>query len=108
MAIVSCPFCGHKVSDKAAKCSKCSSDLSNLTPEKMASLARSKALDKSQSLVNHSMLALLLFLSGFGLMYWWNPEPGGVQQMFAGAAIGIGFCWYIITRIRIMLLKRKK
>lgn len=108
MAIVSCPFCGHKISDKAAQCSKCSGDLTSLTPDKMASLARSKALDKAQSLVNHSMLALLLFLSGFGLMYWWNPEPGGIQQTLAGACIGIGFCWYIITRIRIMLLKRKK
>lgn len=108
MAIVSCPFCGHKVSDKAAQCGKCNSDLADLTPEKMAALARNKALNKSQSLVNHSMFALLLFLAGFAFLYWWDPEPGGLQQILASAAIGIGFCWYIVTRIRIMLLKRKK
>ena len=108
MAIISCPFCGHKISDKAQECSKCQSDVSALTPEKMASIARNKALDKTQSLVNHSMFALLLFLTGFGLMYWWDPEAGSTQQLIAGGAMGIGLCWYIVTRIRIMLLKRKK
>ena len=108
MAIISCPFCGFKISDKAAQCTKCNADVSELTPEKMASIARNKMLDKTQSLVNHSMLALLLFLAGFGLMYWWDPETGSPQQYIAGGAIGLGFCWYIISRARIMLLRRRK
>ena len=108
MAIISCPFCGFKISDKAAQCTKCNADVSELTPEKMASIARNKMLDKTQSLVNHSMFALLLFLAGFGLMYWWDPAPGSAQQVIAGSAISVGFCWYIVTRIRIMLLKRTK
>jgi hypothetical protein len=108
MAIISCPFCGHKISDKSASCSKCNGDVAGLTPEKRASLARDKALDKVQALVNHSLFALLLFLTGFGLMYWWDPEPGSAQQYIAGAAIGVGFCWYIITRARIMWMKKRK
>lgn len=96
------------MSDKAAQCGKCNSDVAGLTPEKIASIAHNKMLDKTQSLFNHSMLALLLFLAGFGLLYWWDPAPGSTQQVVAGGAIGIGFCWYIVTRIRIMLLKRKK
>ena len=108
MAIISCPFCGFKISDKAAQCTKCNADVSELTPEKMASIARNKMLDKTQSMVNHSMFALLLFLAGFGLMYWWDPAAGSAQQVIAGSAIGVGFCWYIVTRIRIMLLKRTK
>lgn len=108
MAIISCPFCGHKTSDKSAACSKCNGDLANLTPEKLASLARNRAIDQAQSLVNHSMFALLLFLAGFGLMYWWDPEPGSAQQYIAGAAIGLGFCWYMISRARIMFIKKRK
>ncbi|WP_215397543.1 zinc ribbon domain-containing protein [Rheinheimera oceanensis] len=108
MAIISCPFCGHKISDKSAQCNKCKGDIAGLTPEKRESLERNKALDQAQSLVNHSMFALLLFLAGFGLMYWWDPQAGSPQQYIAGAAIGLGFCWYIISRARIMFMKKKR
>lgn len=108
MAIISCPFCGHKISDKSPSCNKCNGDIAGLTPQKREALARDKALDQAQSLVNHSMFALLLFLAGFGLMYWWDPETGSPQQYIAGGAIGFGFCWYIISRARIMLLRRRK
>ena len=106
MAIISCPFCGFKISDKAAQCTKCNADVSELTPEKMASIARNKMLDKTQSLVNHSMFALLLFLGGFGSIYWFSPAQGSLQQIAFMGLSAIGFCWYIITRIRIMLLKK--
>ena len=79
-----------------------------MTPEKMRALARDKQFDKVQSLVTQSMLALVLFLLGFGLMYWWHPEHGSYQQIIASAAIGIGFCWYMITRARILFLKKRK
>ncbi|MEH8020829.1 zinc ribbon domain-containing protein [Rheinheimera metallidurans] len=108
MAIISCPYCGHKTSDKGANCVKCNGDLASLTPEKRAALSRDKAIDQAQSLVNHSMFALLLFLAGFGLMYWWDPEAGSVQQYIAGAAIGLGFCWYMISRARIFFIKKRK
>ncbi len=55
---------GKKISDKSAICSKCNGDIAGLTPEKRDSLERNKALDKVQSLVNHSAFALLLFLAG--------------------------------------------
>ena len=108
MAIISCPFCGHKISDKSASCNKCNGDIAGLTPEKRESLERNKALDQAQSLVNHSMFALLLFLAGFGLMYWWDPDAGSTQQYIAGSAIGLGFCWYIVSRARIMFLRKRK
>ncbi|MBZ9611032.1 zinc ribbon domain-containing protein [Rheinheimera maricola] len=108
MAIISCPFCGHKISDKSANCNKCNGDIAGLTPQKRESLQRDKALNQAQSLVNHSMFALLLFLAGFGLMYWWDPDAGSVQQYIAGGAIGLGFCWYMVSRARIMLLRRRK
>lgn len=106
MAIISCPFCGHRISDKSASCSKCNKDLSDLTPEKMAALERDKRLNQAQSLLNQSLLALVLFLAGLGVWYWWQSEDG-YNQYLAALLAAVGFCWYVITRIRIMMFKRK-
>ena len=106
MAIISCPFCGQKISDKSAQCSGCNKNLSDITPEKLEALARDKRLDKSQRLMNHGMLSMLLFLAGFGSLYWFAPQQGSLQQVAFIGASAAGFCWYIITRIRIMLLKK--
>lgn len=106
MAIISCPFCGQKISDKSTQCSGCNNSLSDLTPDKLHSLARDRRLNQSQKLMNHGMLSMLLFLAGFGSLYWFSPEQGSLQQVAFIAASAVGFCWYIITRIRIMLLKK--
>ncbi len=108
MAIISCPFCGHKISDKAVTCSKCQNELSDLTPEKIESLNREKRFNHAQKLMNQSMIALVMFLAGFGIWYWWQPESGSYNQYLSIAAVVIGFTWYVITRVRIMLFKRNK
>lgn len=79
-----------------------------MTAEKMQAIARDKKFDQVQSLITQSMLALVLFLLGFGLLYWWDPLPGSLQQTIAYGCIAIGFCWYIITRGRILFLKKRK
>lgn len=91
MAIISCPYCGHKTSDKGANCVKCNGDLASLTPEKRAALSRDKAIDQAQSLVNHSMFALLLFLAGFGLMYWWILKRVVCSNILLVLQLGLAF-----------------
>jgi hypothetical protein len=105
MAIISCPFCGHRVSDKASNCSNCKGDLTG-DPVKLAAVQRDRRLKQSQSLVNQSMLALILFLGGFGVLYWWQPTSGSYNEYVSTAAIAAGFIWYVVTRVRIILLKR--
>ncbi|KRS22542.1 hypothetical protein AAY72_02880 [Alishewanella sp. WH16-1] len=108
MAIISCPVCQHRVSNKAAECPKCKTDLTAATPEKLAAQHRDRMLKQSQSMMNQSMLALLLFLGGFGILYWWQPETGSYNEYVSTAAIALGFIWYVVCRARIIWLKRKK
>ncbi len=108
MAIISCPVCDQRISNKATECPKCKTDLTAATPEKLAAKHRDKMLRQSQSLMNQSMLALLLFLAGFGILYWWQPENGSYNEYVSTAAIALGFCWYVVCRARIIWLKRKK
>ena len=61
MAVINCPNCKKKISDKAKSCSHCEIDLTNVDAEKMASIKKVNKINKSQTLMNHSFIAMLLF-----------------------------------------------
>ncbi|MEE2000702.1 zinc-ribbon domain-containing protein [Alkalimonas sp. MEB108] len=105
MAIISCPACGHKVSDKAPECPKCGAAIAGLDKDKLAAMERDRRLNLSQSLMTQSMIAMVLFLAGF--FFYWQLPPFGWQYYAAIAAIGVGFIWYLVNRVRILMLKRK-
>jgi len=107
MAIISCPRCGKKISDKSQSCQHCQSDLTGMSPEKIRSLALELHRKKIEGSMNQSMLALLLFLAGFCVLYFWEAEPGSSLMLICEAMIGVGFAWYIFSRTRIIYLKRK-
>jgi hypothetical protein len=52
------------------------------------------------------MIAMLLFVAGFGFMYWGAAEPGGLQHNLAIGITVVGFVWYIVNRVRLIILKR--
>jgi hypothetical protein len=60
-----------------------------------------------QSLQNQSMVAILMFIAGFGFIYWGGSEPGEIQYNLSIAATVFGFAWYAVNRVRIVLAKRK-
>ncbi len=106
MAITACPSCSKPISDKAKSCSHCGFNLGSATAEdidRKAKFAHYKAMHKLQ---NQSMFAILLFLMGFGFIYWGGSEPGEVQYNLSIAAAVIGFAWYAVNRVRLALVKR--
>jgi hypothetical protein len=60
-----------------------------------------------QALQNQSLLAILIFVAGFGFMYWGGVQPGDLQHNLALGAAIVGFVWYGVNRVRITLAKRK-
>lgn len=107
MAIISCPRCGKKISDKSLTCQHCQLDLSGMTAERKHHLAEEARDKKVQSALNQSMLALILFLAGFCFLYFWALEPEGYEAVVSKAMIAAGFIWYIVARARLIYLKRK-
>jgi uncharacterized membrane protein YvbJ len=75
MALVDCPSCGKKISDKAQNCQYCEFAIGQASVEDLARKNSLKKYLQRQSIQNQSMLAMLLFVGGFGFMYW-----GGVTQ----------------------------
>ena len=106
MAVIDCPNCNKKISDKAKACSHCEMDLTDLDADKIKRLAGMNRIKKQQQLMNHSFAAMLLFCGGFLFLYWQDAEMGSWQYTASIASSVIGFSFYIITRVRILLNKK--
>ncbi|REL29629.1 zinc ribbon domain-containing protein [Thalassotalea euphylliae] len=107
MAVINCPSCRKKISDKSESCSHCGVPLKGVDQEKLASFEREKRIKQQQSLMTHSFIAMLLFCGGFLFLFWQNAQPGSWQYVTAMSSTVIGFILYIVTRVRILLVKRK-
>lgn len=108
MAVINCPSCNKKISDKAQTCSHCQIDLKNLDKDKLHSIAVEQRLKKTARLMNQSFIAMLLFCGGFLFLFWHDAQPKSWQYITAMTSTVVGFVLYIITRIQIILVKRKK
>jgi hypothetical protein len=108
MAVINCPGCKKKISDKAKSCDHCQLYLTELDAEKMASIKHVSSIKKSQQLMNHSFIAMLLFCGGFLFLYWNNAQPGTWEYVSSIASAVLGFILYIVTRIRLLLVKRNR
>lgn len=108
MAVINCPSCSKKISDKASRCQHCDLVLAEMGSDKIASLNRVNRINQGQRLMNYSFVAMLLFCGGFLVMFWDNVERGTWQHTSAMVCSAIGFIMYIILRIKLVFYKRKK
>lgn len=106
MAIVSCPFCGKKVSSKAASCQHCGQSLAEVSPEQLERLNRDNKLAKSQQINNHAMLATMVFIGSFMYFYFKEPEAGTWQSWMAHAGMTLGALSYLVCKARMIMFKR--
>ncbi|MDO6446993.1 hypothetical protein Q4493_14570 [Colwellia sp. 1_MG-2023] len=107
MAVINCPSCRKKISDKAKSCSHCQIDLVNLDEEKLAAKRQVERINKSQRIMTWSFIAMLMFCGGFLFYYWKNVQPGTWQYYLSVGSTVIGFFIYIATRVQLILLKRE-
>ncbi|MCE9687245.1 zinc ribbon domain-containing protein [Shewanella sp. AS16] len=103
MALIKCPVCHKRISSQASRCQHCQADLSGNTE----SLARISHIQQSNRLMNQSFLALTLFIAGVVLWFWGGEPAEGPRAYIAGGCFALGFVGYMITRVRIILHKRK-
>jgi len=108
MAVISCPSCKKKVSDKAKTCSHCRSEIAGIDQEKLAFIRQTNAIKQQQSLMTHSFIAMLLFCGGFLFFYLKDAQSGTIEYNASIASTVLGFILYLVTRVRLLLLKRNK
>lgn len=107
MAIIDCPQCHQKISNKAKQCSHCHLDLTNLDEQKLRHLQQISTIEQSQKLMTWSFIAMLLFCGGFLALYTVEMAKDSWQFATAVSASAGGFVLYIVMRIKIILLKRR-
>ena len=106
MALVDCPSCNKKISDKADSCQHCGLALGNASGEDIMRKKNLQNFMKNQRIQTQSMVAMLMFVCGFGFMYWGGALPGDIQHNIAAGTAIIGFVWYIVNRVRVIFLKK--
>lgn len=103
MALIECPVCRKRISSKASSCPHCQVK----TDGDNGSLARISHIQKSSSLMNQSFVAMTLFIAGVVIWFWGGEPAEGQRANIAGVCFVFGFVGYLITRVRIVLHKRK-
>ena len=103
MALIDCPKCSKRISSQAKQCSHCKTNLTG----NVESLAFISHIQQSNKLMNHSFIFLTLFIAGVVVGYWGGEPAQGLTAIISIASFLIGFVGYLVTRIRIVLHKRK-
>ena len=108
MAVINCPSCKKKISDKAKSCSHCDISLTGLDQDDLIRVTTIKRIKQAQRLTNFSFIAMFLFCGGFLFMFWDNVTPGTWQHNTAMMSTALGFVLYIIIRVMLLLSKYKQ
>lgn len=108
MALIDCPSCRKKVSSKALVCNHCSFDFKHASADDVLRKERLNKFQQRNGIQTQSMFAMLLFICGFAFMYWGGTTMEDTQFKVAVVAAIVGFCWYVLCRIRLILLKIKE
>ena len=113
MALIDCPSCKKRVSDKAKVCNHCNfnlvagEDSAGLNPEQLASKAKLARMKQRYSLQMQAMGGIILFLAG--IMLWYFIGNRGLSSLSHFLQLGlalVGGVWYLITRVRLISFKK--
>ncbi len=113
MALINCPSCKKRISDKAKECSHCHFNLITQTTadgdsaEQAASKQKLKRMKQRYSLQMQAMLGIILFL--LGITTWYLMGERGMSKLSHFIELGLmigGGALYLITRIRLIAFKK--
>jgi len=106
MAIINCPGCGQRVSDKAKACPHCQlppGEASEQDLQRLVLRRWRKRMYRAQNIAYLGMAALI----GGGVWWWLGASPGGIAPMPAVALIAVGVLAYAGGRGWLFWLKMK-
>jgi len=109
MAIIKCPSCRERVSDKREVCPNCGYGISDHETGLSLSEAQSRVQRRRGArLQMHAYLATLMFVAGVAWMLWetdGNVVHASTPSMFLA---GLGVVWYVAVRVLMVLHSRRK
>ena len=113
MAIINCPSCKERISDKAKICGYCHYDMvrkqtaTGLSEEHLASKAKMAHIKRRYSLQMQAMAGIILFLLGALLWYFGGRGFTGLADFVELSLTALGAIWYLLTRIRLVMFMKQ-
>lgn len=96
MAIMRCPECGKRISDRAAACPYCDAATGEMSAEDMARMVRRRWRARLYRARNLTYIAMGLVM--LGALWWWFTPPQGLAlplPVVAGILMGVGLVVYL-------------
>lgn len=112
MAIINCPSCNQKTSDKAKICANCQYNFVNkstaqgLNEEQLASKNRLAHIKNKYSLQMQAMVGIILVLLGSLLWYFGGRGTSSFSDIASLTLLAFGAFLYLVTRIRLIIFKK--
>lgn len=106
MALINCPACHKRMSNKAEICPHCQVNVQGAAQPAQSREWQQLLQRQREQLVSQSMLALLLAIAAFTYFFIQQPAPGSWQLHASNAGMLVGLVWFVISRVRMLLLKR--
>ncbi len=108
MAIISCPGCGRRISDKSSACAHCDLPLKELSEDELKRTEERRMRRRIWRAKNITYLAMTALVIG---AIWWlwaqSQTPDGTPPMPAMAMVAIGVLTYLSGRAWLFWLKIK-
>ncbi len=99
MALISCPVCKKRVSNRAIRCSNCAAPIASQDDEQTERAAQRNRWKQNRRLQNISFVMILFFLIG-ALLFWYNKaDISGWKYLLGEFIMVIGFVGYAVLRI---------
>jgi hypothetical protein len=108
MAIIQCPSCNKRVSSRAEVCPHCDFQLAGRSPDELEQAQQRALQRRKEKLLGQSMLALLVAIGGFAYSFLEQPHPESWQAAVSYGAMALGLVWFIVNRVRILMVKRSR
>ncbi|WP_095499200.1 zinc ribbon domain-containing protein [Paraferrimonas haliotis] len=105
MALIHCPICDKRNSDKAKACQHCNTPFDG-DQEALARQKRIAKIKKQASLTTHSFASLTMVVAAITVYFWGLETPSPERQMTAYSLGFVGSVWYVVSRVRLFLSKR--
>lgn len=108
MALAECPSCRKRVSSKAKECPHCQFVFAGQSEEDLQREMIRLNQEKRDRLLSRSMLALLLAIAAFVYLFLQQPLPASWQYNVAIGVLIVGLLWFLINRVQMLFLKKKR
>lgn len=108
MALIECPSCTKRISDKSTSCPFCGFKLAGMSAQDQEREWQRIQQEKKDKLVSQSMLALIIAIGAFAYMYLAQPYPESWQAQVAYGLIIVSVIWFVANRIRLLFIKKKR